>query len=1009
MRFRHVGTLSAVALLLGLPGALVAQTGTVRGRIIDAVSNQPLSDVQVRVENTTMGTLSGANGEYVLSNIPAGQATISARRVGYAATRQVVTVPAGGEVTQDFALRVAAVTLDEVVSTGVAAPAARRTVGNAVETVSAEEVNQAPGAVSIDQALQGKVTGALITENSGQPGGGVSVRLRGTGSILGGAEPLYVVDGVIVDNSSAALISIGANAGRGNAALTNRIGDIEPQDVERIEVLKGAAAAALYGSRANNGVIQIFTKRGQSGRPQVRFTTQASVSETPNRYELNDSPVAGFGDVNYFGARYGFGLGDPVTRFDLQDAIFRTGFGTENNLSISGGSERTTYYLSGAYTAQEGIIERSDFTRTSARANVGQQLTERLDVNLRGNYIRSRSNFTPEGEQGYGVLTAAIFTPTVYDPRYDPATATYPSNPVLVVNPIEILDEWRTPETVTRFTGSFDGTFRPLDGLSVRYLAGIDDYRREATFYQPPRSLSPSFTGLISNPMQVSRQFNNDLVATYAAALTPSLATNSTLGFRYTDNRNDVLAIRAEDLPPGQFLVGGARQFASQEQSHLRTIAWFVEERVDINDRLYLTGGVNWEASSAFGADERLQAFPRASASYVLGEEPFFREQSWNPFSSLRLRAAYGETGGQPPGLYSRFSNYIGESFAGLPTLRPSTILGNPEIRPERQREYEFGFDAGVLEDRVQMEFSYYDKLTTDLVLQVPLPPSRGFSFQFQNVGELTNKGVEVALNTVNMSRPSFTWRSRLQYAANRNEVTKLNTSADTLVTGYLNAVIEGHPVGVFYGGIYARDANGAIIYTDTTIGTNTYQDLPFRDRDVLPNGSLVLANRIIGDPNPDFTLSLGNTFEIGSNMQLNVLLDGRFGNDVADFSRRISQFFGAHESVEREISGDTAARTFTLNPTGRINIYEEYIEDGSFVKLREVSFSYRFDEAWMARFGGESVTLRVAGRNLYTWTRYNGIDPEINLFSASTVARGVDFGTTPIPREFIASLAFNF
>ena len=253
-----------------LPAILAAQgpeTGIVRGRVTDATSGQPVNSVQVLIAGTTVGTMTGVNGEYILPAAPAGAQTLIARRIGYSERRQNITVTAGQTTTADFTMSIAATTLTDVVVTGVAAPTERRALGNSIESLAGEEVSEAPAATAIDQALQGKITGAVISENSGQPGGGISIRLRGTNSILGGAEPLYVVDGVIVDNTSEALVSLGANATRGGAALSNRIADLDPADVERIEVLKGAAAAALYGSRANNGVIQIFTKRGRSGAP----------------------------------------------------------------------------------------------------------------------------------------------------------------------------------------------------------------------------------------------------------------------------------------------------------------------------------------------------------------------------------------------------------------------------------------------------------------------------------------------------------------------------------------------------------------------------------------------------------------------------------------------------------------------------------------------------------------------------------------------------------------------
>jgi hypothetical protein len=389
-----------------------------------------------------------------------------------------------------------------------------------------------------------------------------------------------------------------------------------------------------------------------------------------------------------------------------------------------------------------------------------------------------------------------------------------------------------------------------------------------------------------------------------------------------------------------------------------------------------------------------------------MDEEPAFRGIFGGPLSSLRLRGAFGETGGQPPAAYSRFDNYVNASFAGRPGLVASTTIGNPDLKPERQREYEVGFDAGVFKNRAQAEVTYYDKHTTDLVLSVPVALSTGATQQLQNIGELTNKGVEIALNTVNIERHNFSWRSRLTWAANRNKITKLAASSDTLLFGYLNAVIVGQPVGVFYGGTYARTADGKIAYAKVTADSLL---LPVRGVDTLANGSRVNAQRIIGDPNPDFTASFSNSFDLPQGFQFSFLLDGRFGSDVANFTRRITEFFGSDASLALEARGDTVPKTFGRNPAGRISIYEEYVENGSFVKVREVALSKRFAGSWLRDVGAESVVLRVAGRNLHTWTGYRGLDPEVNLFSAQTVARGVDFATIPLPRTFTASLTFAF
>ncbi|MGH7720116.1 MAG: SusC/RagA family TonB-linked outer membrane protein [Gemmatimonadaceae bacterium] len=1001
MPSRRTRWLLCLALALSPFAALAQEPGTIRGVVTDAGSGARVSDVQIAIEGTRFGALSRPNGEYVIAGVPAGTHIVVARRAGYGAERRQVAVAAGQSATQDFTLRQVAITLNEVVVSGVGAPAERRVLGNTIESVPGEAVSGAPGVTAIDQALQGKIAGALISENSGQPGGGVSIRLRGTNSILGGAEPLYVVDGVIVDNSSEALVSLGANATRGGAALSNRLADLDPADVERVEVLKGAAAAALYGSRANNGVVQIFTKRGRAGDSRITFSTEYSVGETPETLELNMAPTASIADE---AATVAPSVGAPVQRFDIQDQIFRTSHATTSRLSVSGGSGTTAYYLGGSYQNEDGILRSSDYERINLRANLNQAISSQLDVAARANYVRSTANFVPEGEQTQGVLTSVVFTPTAFNPNFDSNLGRYPFNPVLGFNPLDVIDRFQAPETVTRFVGGAEATFHPIESLTLRYLAGIDDYRQESKYLQPPFSLNATFTGSIQNPVQFSRRFNNDLTATHVWAPTASVGLTTALGFRYTRDETEILRAAANDLAPGQDIVFGATQFATQSLTELRTVGGYVEERVSFNDRLYVTGGINLDASSAFGEDERLQFFPRVSVSYLLGEEPFWQQGIGRTLSSLRLRAAYGETGGQPPGVYSRFDNFINTSFGGRPGFVASVTAGNDQLKPERQREFELGFDLGAFQDRAQLEFTYYDKKTTDLVLSVPLPPSRGFLQQFQNIGTLTNKGVEVSLNTINVSLPRFTWRTRLTYAANRNKIQRLVTASDTLLFDYLNVVVAGQPVGVFYGGVYARDANGQIAYDANGIARRGLDTVVVNGVTTTP-----FANRILGDPNPDFVATLGNTFELPGNVQLSVLFDGRFGNDVANFTRRITEFFGSDKALEREVSGDTASRTFGRNPNGRIQIYEEYIEDGSYVKLREVALQIVFDQPWVRRLRAQSLSVRVAGRNLYTWTDYRGLDPEINLFSANTVSRGVDFATTPLPRQFSVGLTFNY
>ncbi|HEX2091548.1 MAG TPA: SusC/RagA family TonB-linked outer membrane protein [Longimicrobiaceae bacterium] len=977
---------------------------TLRGTVV-GMGSQPAAGVTVALRNTQLRAVTDAQGRYTLTaRVAPGTYTLQFSGIGFAeASRQVVLGAAREVEVAPVTLQAGAVELEGIVVTGTGAPVERRQVGNTIASVAGEAVNEAPGAVSVDQALQGKITGAVISENSGQPGGGVSIRLRGTNSILGGAEPLIVVDGVLVDNNSDALVSLGANATRGGAALSNRLSDIAPADIERVEVLKGAAAAALYGSRANNGVIQIFTKRGRQGTPQISFRTEVQASETDKRLPLNMEPRVGTADR---AVNAGLVLGAPIERFDIQDQIFRTGYGTSNQLSIAGGNEGTSYYLSGNWNSEDGIVRSTDYDRRGARARISQRVSDWLEVGVNGSYIRAQTNFVPEGEQTQGVFTSVVFTPPFFNPAFNSNTGRYPYNPVLGGNPLDVLENWIARSDVDRFLGSVQATATPLPNLSFTYLFGMDSSREENVYFQPPFSTGPAFTGSIQNPIRSIRKYNSDLTANHDFQLNPGLGLTTTAGFRYTSDQVNTVRAAASDLPPGQTTVVGAVQTASQGITELRTFGGFVQERVNFADKLFLTGGLNVEGSSAFGADERWQMFPRLSGSYEVGREPFFAEgRLGDVFSTLRLRAAYGQTGGQPPSEYLNQVTYLNVSYAGRPGLRPNTLSPNPNLRPERQREIEGGFDAGLFNDRASLEFTYYDKRTSDLVLSVPLAPTSGFASQFQNIGVLSNKGVEVTLNTVNVQGDDFGWTTRLGYARNRNRIERLNQASDTLVFEYLNAVIEGQPIGVFRGAYYPRDAGGNIIYPAS--------GLPRRARTCPRTGcrtasDSIVATRVIGDPNPDFTASLGNTFTFRQNLQLSFLLDGRFGNDVANFTRRTSDFFGASANAAKEIRGDTLVGTFTRN-TERNLLYEEFIEDGSFVKLREIALQFTFDQPWVRRFGVTEMGIRVAGRNLYTWTDYTGLDPEVNLFSASTVARGVEFATTPIPRTFSLALDLNF
>ena len=1008
----------AVAGLAAAASPVAAQQPySIRGRLVETTSQRPVTSATIVLAGTQVGTQSGDDGAFTLSTIVnPGTYRVDISRIGYGRVTRNITL--GTETVVDLGtieMRPVSVQLSEVVVTGTGTPSERRQLGSTVTSVAGDAVNDAPAAQSVDKALQGKVVGAVISQNNGQPGGGVSIRLRGTGSILGGAEPLIVIDGVIVENNSEALVGLGANANRGGAALSNSLADIAPGDIDRIEVVKGAAAAALYGSRANNGVIQIFTKRGRQGTTAVTYRAELATGTTPNRYKLNTSPLAGRGDVLYGGAA---AIGDSVDRYFYQDEIFQRSTSVSNQLSASGGNGGTSFYASANWRNESGIVRSTSLDNVNARASITQQMSPKLFFTLNGNYIRRQTNYVPEGEQTQGVITTLIFTPTTFNPAYNDTLGRYPYSPVIGTNALDVIANWNAQSDVNRFIGGFNANWTPLPALTISYLFGLDRGQEAFQYFQPARSTGAAFTGSIQNPVRDVNRFNNDLTATYEAALSTALQTTTTVGLRQTAERTDEVRASATGLSPGQETVGsgGASPGAGQTITELRTLGGFVQERLGFGDRFFVTGGLNYEGSSAFGEDERWQMFPRLGASWSIDQEPMFDGSTISDYvNTLRVRAAWGESGGQPPSAYGRFDNYVVSSRAGLAALIPGSRAGNANLKPERQRELEAGFDIGVLEDRAALEFTWYDKVSRDLVLAVNLPLSSGFSDQLQNVGEISNKGIEVGLDTRPVQTERFAWRSRLSYARNRSKVEKLVGPNDTLIYGYFNAVTVGQPVGVFYGSYYPRDEDGNIIVTGRLDAScnpiaGTEDIIVSRARGT----NCTILRKFLGSPEPKYTLAWNNEVDIGKNIQLSMLLDGRFGNKVANFSRRISDYFGAgvNSSNEECVTAGTPATVYcqqTLN-TERHLLYEEFVEDGSFVKLREAAIRYTLDQPWVQqRLRVRSAQLTLAGRNLHTWTDYSGIDPEVNLFSANTVARGVEFGTSPIPRQYAFGVTLNF
>jgi TonB-dependent SusC/RagA subfamily outer membrane receptor len=1001
----------SLALALTAPlSALVAQapTGTVRGRVVDAASGRALGDAQIVVNGTRIGGVSGTNGDFTISGVPIGSRAVTVRRIGYQPVTQTLAVTAGGSATMDVRLDVSALNLSEIVVTGSGTPTEKRKIGTSVASVDSTVIGRAQ-AVTVDQALQGKIAGAQITQNSGGPGGGgISVRLRGTNSFISGSDPLYIVDGVIVDNGSAQLTDLG---GRSNPQ--NRLADINPADIDRIEIIRGAAAAALYGSRANNGVVQIFTKRGAIGKPRLTLGSRYSSSVLREQQPFNFYP---------FDA-----AGLPTPRFNYQNDIFQKAPGVEENLTVEGGSDQTRYYISGNFMNEDGIIRSTSSRRASGRVNLQQQLSSKLLANVTTNYVNTSNQFQAFGEQNdYGIMGSLFFAPTNVD--FSPVNGIYPLPPALGTNPILAIDRIRNPQTIDRFIGSTKLTFNPTTSLLLDYTIGLDNTNFEQRQFIPRNAVlgtGPLATGRSQAVAQATRVVNQDGVASYSWRPLGPFDLRTTGGVNYTAQRVHVTNAVSNGLAPVGELVSAGSVFSSGESDvELRTLGFYGQQEVAWNDRLFLTGAVRYDASSTFAPSERWQAFPKFSASYVvIGSRP-------GALNNLRLRGALGWAGSQPGivNAYSQFVSYTQIPFAGRPGFANDVTFGNPDLRNERAREWELGTEAGVLGGRVGIEATYYDRLVSDLLFFRPLPTSTGFSRQFFPIGTMSNKGLELALRTTNVDVPNARWTSTITYTRNRNRVESLAIQDFQSAAGYPNRIRAGEPVGVFYGSYAARNCQTGALLLDS-LGryrrSNQTVDLgaTAAQRQAISGGTCNDSlNAVIGDPNPSWMGSLLNELTLGKKLRLRALLDGVFGNDIMNLSTRAQNAGVASNSqeYERELLPYGDPRKLPPGFNARTQgIFEYWVEDGSFVKLRELSASYTFDAAPFRHLFREGIDVTVSGRNLAVWTKYRGYDPEVNLFgtnsgglgSLQTTAadRGFDFGGYPIPRVWSISARFTY
>lgn len=1036
MKSKHGFKACARIALLGISMLVAGITGFSQVRISGKVTDpagKGLIGISVTVRSTYHGGTTDGDGNYnFTANIKSGNYDLVFSGIGYKSKTAVLKVGTDNSYTVNSQLSEDALGLDEVIVTGTSEGTTKRQLGNYISTLKAEDLNK--GATgNVLAALQGKTPGAQIIQNSGDPAGGISVRLRGISSISSSSEPLYIIDGVIVNNSTTRVTNTQSNydgTGFVGTVGQNRMVDINPADIERVEILNGAAAAAIYGSRANAGVIQIFTKRGKSGAPVVSFTTGLTMSELRKKIDVNQSPVKFGGPTDGPTAQTQDVLPysppapavlltntTPVTRYDYQDYIFRTAIGTDNNLSVSGGSDKTKYFASGSYFFNQGIIKNTDFQRFSFRFNLDQTMNKWLSFNLGMNYVNSQTNEKPDGNSFFSPMNSVTIIGNYHDIWARDASGNLKAvGERGRANPVSVLEDIKQKQITSRTISSFGLKLKPMKNLSVDYTLGIDNYLQTGTSLIPPYAynvmdgiygggitLDAVRNGYASTANNNFFGINHDLNANYSIDISPDLSSTTQLGFSQQYERTRYSLLQGRGLAPYAEVVTAAATIlpAVDERSEISITGAYLQQNFKYRNHLFLTGAVRLDGSSVFGKDERNQVYAKVSGSYILSSTDYWEKlgvSSW--WDLFKLRAAYGQSGNLTGiGAYDRLNTYLPAAFVGKSALNGSPILRDPNIKPERQQETEFGTDMAFFKNRLSFSANVYFKKVKDLIVTRIVAPTTGYSSYLTNLGSLENKGFELMLGGEPVRTKDFSWNINGIFNRNRNKAINIGQALNRITTnaGAPVAIITGEPIGVFYGTFFARDDQGAqlknpagILLTERGKQDGPLKYTTARTPAGLPTGDPLV--RILGNPNPDYTATLTNEFRY-KRFNARIQLDAVQGVDVWNADWRTRQGVGGGKVAEQEQRGEIP-RGYVF---GAYNVEEWRIDDGSFVKLREVSLSYSFGK--VKSFS--DITLSLSGRNLISWDDYKGYDPEVNAGGQSTILRGIDFGAVPIPRTF--------
>ncbi|MGQ0560281.1 MAG: SusC/RagA family TonB-linked outer membrane protein, partial [Gemmatimonadota bacterium] len=1036
---------------------------TISGRVTTG-AGAPVVSAAVVIQELNIGAFTNADGRYAIS-VPAARAqgqtvTLAASSFGHKAhSERVVLRP--GVLVQDFSLAPDPLLLEQIVVTGAGTQTVRAKLGNVINSVRSEEIVKS-SEVNVVQALAGKAPNVEVYQGSGEPGASSFVRIRGVKTSQGSAQPLIVVDGVPLDNSTNSTGSFLAST-----VAPNRASDLNPADIESVEILKGAAAAAIYGSRAGQGVILITTKSGKPGPTRYTFRSMVTTDKVNLGVPLQTRFGQGSGGkaatCSGLGCRpsagsYGPELAPGTPTYDHFWEMFQSGNTVDNTLSVSGGNDRTTFYLSAERMDQNGTIigPNNWYDRTTARLKASHRLMDNLTVGGNISYVDARGSFIQKGSNISGLLLGALRTPPEFNNALYKDSVTglhrsyrYPRPTTLATsrgydNPFFLVNEGRNTGQVGRVFGNVDINYRALDWLSVKYTLGTDYSSDERLEAFPPSSSNRS-TGQMNRANFVTNQIDSNLLFTLNHTFSNKLAGTLALGHNINSRSYRQNYVTGYDfIAPDVFTLNNDISWEPNEfESLVHTESFFGQATVDLYNQLFLTGAVRNDGSSTFGASQRRHWFPKASIAWNFTET--LGDLGGN-LSFGKVRLAYGQTGSQP-GAYQTITAFSTGNFGDggwgpylSPTwqtlnkggLATSTLKGQDKLRPERTREYEAGVDIGLFSERMALGLTYYDDLSKDVIFSTPLPPSTGFTRQVQNAATISNKGWELTLDFRPIVRRDFEWDIGFQWAKNRNLVEDLVGAEFVLVGGAFSgspgAVVKGHQAGVLRGGDFARCGRALVIDgVDIDAQCGGAAGALYIAEDGFP--ILDPEQRVIMDPFPDWTGAVRTAVRIGK-LSLSGLVDFKKGGQMWNGTRGALYNFGTHKDTEIRgeqrafgsddfhpgaVAGPGAGKQVTIDEdwfTGLGNgfgpVATQFIEDAGFVKLRELSAAYSFTQDFVRSFGVNSLDVRLGARNLHTWTDYTGIDPETNLSGAEANLRGIDYFNNPQTRSYVLSVTVN-